>query len=75
MMMPIHTDLKTWGSSLVIDFPKDNIPFYQEGDEWKEWGNFLIQENSFATNGAPGTVHFSEWEDWAMAVYKQMANF
>ena len=75
MMMPIHTDLQTWASSLIIDFPTQNVPLYHEGDDWKTWGNFLIQGSDFSENGAPGTEHFSEWNDWAMAVYRQMANF
>jgi hypothetical protein len=74
MMMPTNTDLRTWASSLVIDFPNDNIPFYPGDSDWKTWGNFLIQENSFLANQAPGTSHFSDWKDWALAVYRQMAN-
>lgn len=74
MMLPVHTDLKTWASSLVIDFPSDNVPLYTPGSDWKVWGNFLIQENSFLANHAPGTSKFNDWNEWAMAVFRQMAN-
>jgi hypothetical protein len=74
MMMPTNTDLRTWAASLVIDFPKDNIPFYHGDSDWKTWGNFLIQENSFLENHAPGTSLFNDWETWGLAVYRQMAN-
>jgi hypothetical protein len=75
MMLPINTDLKTWAASLVIDFPADNIPFYGAADDWKKWGTFLIQENSFVNNGAPSPRSFNDWQTWAQAVFKQMANF
>jgi len=75
MMMPINTDLQTWGASLVIDFPNDNVPLYFTGDDWRTWGNMLRQENTFANNGVPGTEHYPEWTEWALAVYRQMANF
>jgi hypothetical protein len=74
MMMPTKTDLQTWASSLVVDFPNDNIPLYSSASDWKTWGNFLIQENSFLANQAPGTSHFSNAKDWALAVYRQMTN-
>ncbi len=74
MMLPINTDLKTWASSLVIDFPVDNIPLYKSDSDWRVWGNFLIQENSFSENHAPGTSMFNDWQEWAMAVFRQLAN-
>lgn len=74
MMLPILTDLKTWSSSLIIDFPNDNVPILSDEKKWKLWGNTLIQENSFAENGAPGTEKFDDWQSWAQSVFKQMAN-
>lgn len=74
MMIPVHTTLDKWAASLVVDFPHDNIPFYTGDSNWKNWGNFLIQENSFLENHAPGTTFFNEPFAWAMAVYRQMAN-
>jgi len=75
MILPISIDLKTWAASLVIDFPNDNIPFLDKEENWKEWGNSLVEENSFARNGAPGTQFFKNWKTWAQAVFKTMANF
>lgn len=74
MMMPTNTELPTWAASLVIDFPTDNIPLYTNGADWRFWGNFLIQENTFLKNHAPGTAKFKDWQEWAMAVYRQMTN-
>jgi hypothetical protein len=75
MMLPIGTTLKKWAASLIIDFPEDNIPILSNVEDWKKWGNMLVQENSFANNGAPGPNVFNDWQPWAMAVFKAMANF
>lgn len=74
MMIPLNTDLSTWAASIVVDFPQDNIPILKDMD-WKKWGNFLIQESTFADNGAPGPLSYSDWEPWAMAVFYSMANY
>jgi hypothetical protein len=74
MMLPINTTLKRWADSLIVDFPFDDIPILSNEENWKDWGNFLIQRTSFANNQAPGTSPFNDRFAWAMAVYKQMAN-
>ena len=75
MMIPIYADLKTWASSLIVDFPQDNIPLLIDESDWKRWGAFLTQETSFAINAAPTTRDYSNWKDWAINVYKVMNNF
>jgi hypothetical protein len=73
-MIPEFTTLTDWAASLVVDFPLDNIPFLKDESVWKEWGNTLIRENSFAENGAPGTGDYSSWKPWAVDIYKVMLN-
>lgn len=75
MMIPIKADLKTWASSLIVDFPFDNIPVLTNESDWERWGTLLIESNSFAVNAAPPTRGYSDWQDWAMRVYKVMSNF
>jgi hypothetical protein len=74
-MIPSRADFKTWCSSLIIDFPNDNIPLFVDENEWQRFGNLLIQETSFANNAAPSTKAYTNWRDWAMCVYKVMSNF
>lgn len=74
MILPIGISLKDWAASLVIDFPTDNIPLLYEDADWKQWGDLLIQENSFSEADAPGTALFKEWNPWADAVFYAMAN-
>lgn len=74
MMLPIGTTLQKWADTLIIDFPKDNIPFLADEKGWKLWGNALVQENTFSLNGAPGTHGFLDWQTWAQAVFKCLAN-
>ncbi len=74
MIQPIRIDLNKWASSLVVDFPNDNIPILKN-DDWKTWGNDLIQENSFYVNSAPSTFGYPDWNSWAKAVFYTMANF
>lgn len=75
MMLPKVATIDRWAASLIVDFPKDNVPFFKSGDDWKEWGNRLVQETSFANSGAPGTRLYADWQTWAEAVFKSMANF
>lgn len=74
MMLPLNTTLKRWADSLIVDYPTDNIPILSDEKDWKRWGDFLIQETSFADNQAPGTFPFSDWQTWALAVYGKMTN-
>ncbi|HVX00737.1 MAG TPA: hypothetical protein VHA52_09940 [Candidatus Babeliaceae bacterium] len=73
MMIPKYTSLNDWCSSLVIDFPNDNVPELK-WEDWKEFGNDLIQGGSFATNDAPSPDKYDNWEDWAYAIYYVMNN-
>lgn len=74
MIKPEGTDLLRWADSLIIDFPGDQIPVLLDESNWARWGNDLIQEPSFFTHNAPGTTAFTNWRDWAEAVYSVMAS-
>lgn len=75
MMMPRSATLLNWAHSLLIDFPRDNIPILKKESDWQDWGNTLVQENSFSRAGAPGPNNYSEWKSWADSVFHAMANF
>lgn len=75
MVIPINIKAKAWFASLVIDFPDDNIPILDEDSDWKEKGNLLIQENSFAIQNAPPASRYRSFSPWAMEVFKTMNNF
>jgi hypothetical protein len=75
MMIPTYATLPEWAASLIIDFPSDNVPVLSDENNWKIWGNLLIEENSFAINGAPGTQAYSEWMPWAQDLFYAMSNF
>lgn len=75
MMLPKRTDLRTWASSLIVDFPNDNIPILKGSDDWKTWGSLLVEVNSFASNGAPNPRQYSDVGKWMEDVFKSMANF
>lgn len=74
MMIPAQTTLKYWAESLVIDFPNDNIPYLEDEKDWKDWGNSLALEDSFARNDIPPTNNFNHWKSWAERVYDKMSN-
>lgn len=69
MMIPEMTDLSTWSSSLIIDFPTDDIPFLDNEDNWKDWGNRLSQCTTFIQNNSPGTQSYTDWKSWAQRVF------
>jgi hypothetical protein len=75
MILPKGVTLTQFAASLVVDFPNDNIPFLSNEDNWKEWGNRLIQEATFSGNGAPSTDGFKDKAEWAQALFKTMASF
>lgn len=75
MVIPKNITLKEWAQSLIVDFPSDLIPRLTDEEAWKNWGDALVQETSFASNAAPGTRFYEDWQPWAQAVFAAMANF
>lgn len=67
--------LETFISSVVVDFPFDNVCISTRPDDWKSWASSLIQENSFASNGAPIPNDYENMNQWAQAVFYSMASF
>lgn len=64
-----------FSSSLIIDFPKDNIPNFRNEKDWREFGNLLVQENSFSKNGAPSPNGFKNRIEWEQALFQSMASY
>jgi hypothetical protein len=62
-------------ASLVIDFPTDNIPIFTDEKDWVLFGNLLVQENSFAKNGAPSPNGFSSRTQWEQALFQSMSSY
>lgn len=74
MIQPDYIDLPMWAASLRIDFPEDDIPELLSEKDWKEWGDTLVQCDSFSENNAPGTAFYPDWVQWARDVYFVMYN-
>lgn len=74
MIIPNLTSLKNFSSSLIIDFPDDNIIILDDKNNWKEWGDQLVQSESFIQNSAPGTQNYNNWKDWAQDLFFVMNN-
>lgn len=60
--------------SMVVDFPKDNIPLSADEDNWKLWASSLLQEDSFSKNGAPNPNAFDDRTQWAQALFYSVAS-
>lgn len=69
MIQPNMINFMDWAASLIIDFPEDDIPVLLNENDWKEWGNFLIQEESFAQNNVPAPQTYTDKWDWARDLY------
>lgn len=67
--------LSVFISSMVIDFPLDNVAVSATDDDWKSWGRSLVQEASFANNGAPSPDGFETRFEWEQALFNSMASF
>lgn len=64
--------LKLWADRLIQDFGQDNIPFLDNEDNWRVWGNRVVGEPSFIRNNAPRKAKhrgfcFETAEEWAQA--------
>ena len=75
MILPKGITLKNFAASLIIDFPNDNIPILTDEKKWKKWGSLVVQETTFANNGAPGPGRFKDATQWTQALFKTMASF
>jgi hypothetical protein len=75
VIIPLEISLKDWAASLVIDFPDDNIPILTDENDWKNWGCLVVEQTSFADNGAPSPILFDEVNKWTMAMFNSMVNF
>lgn len=73
MIIPEIIELDDWCSSLVIDFPTDDVPILINGD-WKSFGNTLSQTGNFAINNTPSPDNFNDWRSWAFSVFYLMNN-
>lgn len=71
MMLPILTDEQTWFDSLIVDFPRQNIP-YLVGMDWKTCGNSIVELSLFKKNHAPGTEGYEDWSTWAQDFFNTM---
>jgi hypothetical protein len=74
MILPIGINLRNWANSLFVDFPNDDIPILTQEANWKEWGNRLVQGESFFRNNAPSTDIYGDWQPWANHVFYVMNN-
>ena len=74
MILPIAINLKNWANSLIVDFPNDNIPILTQEENWKQWGDRLVQSRSFINNNAPSTGLYDDWQSWANHVFFVMNN-
>lgn len=74
MVLPIGIELLEWAANLLIDFPNDNIPLLFDEDQWRLWGDELVQCTTFAQNQAPQTGDYDDWNTWAQGVYYNMNN-
>ena len=74
MMIPEFSNISNWANSIIIDFPNDDIPLLYNEDDWKAWGNSLVQSTTFAQNNAPSTQRYDDWQTWAKDLYYCMNN-
>ncbi len=75
MIMPDSSSLSTWSSSVITDFPNDNVPILDDEEKWREWGDTISSCQTFATQACPATHNYEDWKSWAQDVYFSMSNF
>ena len=69
------TTFQQFVSSMIVDFPTENIPSENNEENWESWGRNLIQLHSFSKNGAPDPYGFENKIDWYQAIFHSMASF
>lgn len=76
MIIPTKdTTFNEFVSSMIIDFPMENIPSETNENNWKIWGSNLAQLSIFEKNGTPDPNGFENRTDWEQAVFNSMASF
>lgn len=66
IVLPVGIDVLDWAASLVIDFPRDDVPRLDDPSAWQQWAERLLQSPSFLL--APRPDAFSDWRSWAESV-------
>jgi len=69
MIIPQYISLEDWAASLLIDFPDENVPILYNKEEWKDWGNDVIDSPLFSQLNVPRTELYDNWQDWANVFY------
>lgn len=64
-----------WAASLLIDFPNDDIPILTDENDWKNWGDKLVEIPVFESNEAPSTLKYDDSQKWMEAIYNAMSNY
>jgi len=83
MVYPEYINIKDWFASLVIDYPKEFMPFLENEKDWQNVGAAIASTGVFAQANVPSPFtiiegrkkeNFKDWTDWAKAVYIIMTN-
>lgn len=81
IVYPYGIDIIDWFDSLLIDFPKENLPVLRFPEEWQEVGSRIVGIGEFAKRICPSPLridekgksdNYSSWEEWAKDVYSIM---
>ena len=68
---PFHT-WEQWSSSLVVDFPDEEIPSNTEEENWKSFAAFVCSLNNFSAKGAPPPLLTDDWREWGKNLFRIM---
>lgn len=72
MISPYNVPFLLWAHNLTNDFPDDIIPIITDEKDWRNWGNIVAGEKSFARVGAPRTDFFDSPVAWASRLYSML---
>lgn len=66
MIRPDGLTFQNWASQTAnLLFQYGFFPKVLDEEKWHEWGNFACNVPALASVGAPATVGFKSWQDWA----------
>jgi hypothetical protein len=83
IVWPEYIDIKDWAANLIVDYPDEYLPVFEDADKWEDWASIVAGTGIFARNDIPAPFsvtegekkqEFKDWQEWAKTVYNLMIN-
>jgi hypothetical protein len=65
-VIPVQMSVMEWAEAMILPLSSKIVcPRLLNGDQWRDWGNKLIQFPAIAAYNPPQPEKFNDWREWA----------